>query len=650
MTTASLLPADVAVAPPRAPRPVEVTDLETYRRLYARSLADPEGFWRERIAEFRWGRVPHRVVSGEGAGARWFDGGRVNVTENALDRWVGEGRGDWPALVWESEAVDEDRRPREVRRLTYRELRDEVARVAGALRDLGVGAGDRVTVYLPIVPELPITMLACARLGAVHNVIFAGFPEQALLDRIEDSGSRVVVTADGGWRHGATVPLKAVVDAAARRTERVERVLVLRRTGTPVDWIPERDRWWHDAVPGAAPASPVPVESAAPLFLMYTSGSTGRPKGIAHATAGYLVHTALTARHAFDLRAGDVSWCTADPAWITGHTYTVYGPLLCGATTVLYEGVLAHPDWGRAWDVVERHRPSVLYSTPTLVRAWRRHGDGGARARDLGSLRLLASVGEPINPSVWTWYREVVGGGRTPVVDTWWQTEAGAAMIFPFPYATPAKPGSATLPFFGVEPGIADDSGRLLEGEASGQLVIRRPWPGMLQGIWGDPRRSREAYWTKVPGAFVTGDAARRDAEGYYWIAGRTDDVIKVNGHRLGTAEIEGAVMAHAAVAECAVVGLPDESVGEAVLAFAVLKPGHGAGPEVERDIVRAVERLVGKLARPREVRVLPALPKNRSGKILRRLLREWAITGRVSGDVTTLEDATALPPPRAGG
>ncbi|MFL5263633.1 MAG: acetate--CoA ligase, partial [Anaeromyxobacteraceae bacterium] len=604
-------------------------------------------FWRERIGNFRWAHPPDRILEGEGPAARWFAGGRINVAENALDRWVDAGRGDALALAWESEAVDGARRPREVRRFTFRELRDEVARVAGALRDLGVRAGDRVTVYLPIVPELPIAMLACARLGAVHNVIFAGFPEQALLDRIEDSGSRVVVTADGGWRAGKAMPLKPIVDAAARRSRFVERVLVLRRTGEEVPFTPGRDRWWHEAVPAAAPAAPEPVASDAPLFLMYTSGSTGKPKGIAHGTAGYLVHTALTAEHAFDLRPGDVSWCTADPAWITGHSYTVYGPLLAGAATVLYEGVLALPDWDRAWDVVERHRPAVLYTTPTLIRAWLRQGDAGPARRDLSSLRLLASVGEPINPSVWRWFRDVVGAGRLPVVDTWWQTEAGAAMIFPFPYATPSKPGAATLPFFGVEPAIADAEGRLLDGEASGQLVIRRPWPGMLQGIWGDDRRYHDTYWKDVPGAFVTGDAARRDADGYLWIQGRTDDVVKVNGHRLGTAEIEGAVVAHPGVSESAVVGVPDERSGEAVLVFAVLAPGQEAGAEVERGIVRSIEEKVGKLARPREVRFLPALPKNRSGKILRRLLREWAITGVVSGDVTTLDDATALPPPR---
>jgi acetyl-CoA synthetase len=638
-------PTPEALPPPVAPRQVEVTDLATYRRLHAHSLADPEGFWRERIAAFRWARAPDRVLEGEGAEARWFVGGRLNVAENALDRWVDEGHGERLALIWESEAVDAERRPREVRRFTFRQLRDEVARVAGALHELGVRAGDRVTLYLPIVPELPVAMLACARLGAVHNVIFAGFPDQALLDRLEDSQSQVVVTADGGFRAGKALALKAVVDAAARRTSLLRAVLVLRHTGERVDWTPGRDHWWHEAVAAAAPHAPVPVPSEAPLFLMYTSGSTGKPKGIAHASAGYLVHTALTAQHAFDLRPGDVAWCTADPAWITGHTYAVYGPLLAGAATVIHEGMLGFPDWDRAWDVVERHRPAVLYSTPTLIRAWLRHGEAGLRARDLSSLRLLASVGEPINPSVWRWLRDVVGGGRLPVVDTWWQTEAGAAMIFPFPYATPAKPGSATLPFFGVEPGIADAEGRLLEGEASGQLVLTRPWPGMLQGIWGNPGRFHDAYWRPVPGAFATGDAARRDADGYFWIVGRTDDVIKVNGHRLGTAEIEGAVVAHPAVSESAVVGLPDERSGEAVLLCVVLKPGHAPGPELERALVRGIEEKVGKLARPREVRFLAALPKNRSGKILRRLLREWALTGTVSGDLTTLDDPAALPP-----
>jgi acetyl-CoA synthetase len=632
------------VAPPLAPRPVEVTNLEEYRRLHAQSLADPEGFWRERIAPFRWAREPDRILEGDGPGARWFVGGKLNVSDNALDRWVDEGHGDRIALIWESEAVDHLRRPAEVRRFTFRELRDAVARAAGALRDLGVREGDRVTIYLPIVPELPIAMLACARLGAVHNVIFAGFPDQALLDRIEDSQSRVVVTADGGYRGGKAIALKSVVDAVARRTPLVERVLVIERTGEPVDWTPGRDHWWHEALEKALPAASVPVASDAPLFVMYTSGSTGRPKGITHGTAGYLVHTALTALHAFDLRPGDVNWCTADPAWITGHTYTVYGPLLSGAATVLFEGVLGFPDWDRAWDVVERHRPAVLYSTPTLVRAWLRQGDAGLRERDLSSLRLLASVGEPINPSVWHWFRDVVGGGRTPVVDTWWQTEAGAAMIFPLPYVTPAKPGSATLPFFGVDPAIADAEGRLLDGEATGQLVIRRPWPGMLHGIWGNPRRYLDTYWKTVPGAFVTGDAVRRDADGYLWIVGRTDDVIKVNGHRIGTAEIEGAVVAHPAVSESAVVGLPDERAGEAVLVFAVLKPGHLSDAALESGIVRLIEERVGKLARPRDIRFLDALPKNRSGKILRRLLREWAVTGKMTGDLTTVDDATALP------
>lgn len=643
--SASISASAEVFAPPAAPRADTITDLATYRALHARSLAEPDAFWAEQIAGFHWFQQPERAYTGSGPDARWFPGGRTNLAFNALERHVRAGRGDHLALVWESEAVDAARQPRQIRRYTFRQLRDEVVRLASALAALGVKAGDRVTVYLPIVPELPIAMLATAWLGAVHNVVFAGFPSQALLDRIEDSGSTVVITADGGWRNGKVVPLKPVLDEALERTALVRHVVVLRHTGSPIELRAGRDRLWSDltaAADTALPAAELPSDH--PSFLMYTSGSTGKPKGIVHGTAGYLVHTGLTARHAFDLRPGDVAWCTADPAWITGHTYTVYGPLLAGAATVIYEGILSAPDWDRAWDIVTRHRPQVLYTTPTLIRAWIRHGETGLRQRDLSSLRLLASVGEPINPSVWRWFRAVVGAGRTPVVDTWWQTEAGAAMLFPLPYATPAKPGSATFPFFGVEPALVDAAGQLVAGEGSGQLVVNRPWPGMLLGIWNNPQRYRSAYWEPVPGRFLTGDTARRDADGYLWVLGRADDVIKVNGHRLGTAEIEGAIVAHPAVAESAVVGVPDEQVGEAVLAFVVLKPGHDADA-ARAGIVRAIETQVGKLARPREVRFLESLPKNRGGKILRRLLREYAITGKISGDVSTLDDSTALPP-----
>lgn len=631
--------------PPAAPRASSLSDLDTYRRLHAESLSSPDTFWPAQIAGFHWFQQPARAFVGEGSEARWFPGGRTNLAFNALERHLLAGRGDTLALIWESEAVGPDRQPREVRRYTYRQLRDEVVRLASALAGLGVKSGDRVTVYLPIIPELPIAMLACAWLGAAHNVVFAGFPSQALLDRIEDSGSHVVITADGGWRNGKVVPLKPILDEALARTALVRHTVVLRHTGSPVDLRAGRDHLWSELVATAGttlPAAEVPSDH--PSFLMYTSGSTGKPKGIAHGTAGYLVHTGLTARHAFDLHPGDVVWCTADPAWITGHTYTVYGPLLAGATTVIYEGILSAPDWDRAWDIVARHRPQVLYTTPTLVRAWIRHGETGLRKRDLSSLRLLASVGEPINPSVWRWFREVVGAGRTPVVDTWWQTEAGAAMIFPFPYATPAKPGSASLPFFGVEPALVGPDGREVVGEGSGQLVIKRPWPGMLLGIWNNPQRYRATYWETIPGYFLTGDTARRDTDGYLWVLGRADDVIKVNGHRLGTAEIEGAIIAHPAVAESAVVGLPDEHVGEAVLAFVVLKSGSAPDDATRAGIIREIETQVGKLARPREIRFLDSLPKNRGGKILRRLLREYAITGKISGDTSTLDDSTSLP------
>lgn len=643
-------PGDAAEPPPPAPRPGAIADAAEYRRLHERSLADPEGFWPEQIPTVRWDRKPERVLTGAGPEARWFPGGRLNLAANCLDVHIDAGRGDQPALVWEGEAVDGERRPRERRAWTYRELRAAVAAAAGALAELGVGSGDTVTISLPVVPELPIAMLACAWLGATHNVVFAGFPPQALADRIRDAGSRVVITADAGWRGGRRLPLKPAVDEAARLAPQVEHVLVVRHAGGEAAWTLGRDRWWHEAVRAAAP-SPAPraVDSDHPLFLMYTSGSTGKPKGIEHGTAGYLVHALTSARHAFDLRPGDVHWCTADPAWITGHTYTVYAPLLAGATTLLYEGVLSFPDWDRAWDIVERHRPRTLYTTPTLIRAWIRHGEAGLRRRDRSSLRILGSVGEPIGPAAWRWFRDAVGEGRAAVVDTWWQTEVGAAAIFTPPYAAPAKPGSAGLPFFGIAPAIVGADGAAVDGPGRGQLVLTRPWPGQARGIRDDAARWRAAYWQAVPGAYATGDAAARDADGYLRIHGRTDDVIKVNGHRLGTAEVEAAIAAHPAVSEAAAIAVPDERTGEAIIAFVVARRRGEDGEAAAAGIVRAVEERVGKLARPREVRFLDALPKNRSGKILRRLLRGYALTGRFDGDLTTLDDATAPPLAQAG-
>jgi acetyl-CoA synthetase len=644
MTTQALPIPSTLIVPPAIGRPGAISRFEDYQRLYQASLVDPERFWREQIQGFHWFQLPKRMLMGEGPEARWFSGGRTNLAYNALQRHIDQGRGEHLALIWESEAVNDRQEPVHIRRYTYRQLRDEVAQLAGVLARLGVQAGDRVTVYLPIVPELPIAMLACAWLGAVHNVVFAGFPALALLDRIEDSGSRVVITADGGWRNGKEVPLKPVLDEALTRTDLVKNVVVLRHTQTPVSWVPERDFWWHELV-AANHSQPVPaeVESNHPSFLMYTSGSTGKPKGVVHGTAGYMVQTGLTAQYAFDLRPGDVSWCTADPAWITGHTYTVYGPLLAGASTLIYEGVLAFPDWERVWKIIARHQPRVLYTTPALIRAWMRQGEAAPRRHDLASLRLLASVGEPINPAVWQWFRDVVGRGTAPIVDTWWQTEAGAAMIFPLPHATPLKPGSATLPFFGVVPGIVDPNGVAIHGEGSGQLIIQRPWPGMLLGIWNNPRRYVETYWQAVPGGFNTGDTARRDADSYLWILGRADDVIKVNGHRLGTAEIENAIISVSAVAESAVAGVPDETTGEAVLAFVVLKPEAQDQGAAREAILRAIETQVGKIARPREIKFVDSLPKNRGGKILRRLLRELATTGQIKSDVSTLDDSTAL-------
>jgi len=631
---------------PSSPRPSpDIPDLATYQRLHRQSLDDPETFWRAQIARFRWSCAPERILAGESYDAQWFQGGSINLAVNCLDVPIANGHGEKLALIWESEAANERREPREIRRYTYLRLRQEVVETAKRLVSLGVRAGDRVTIDLPIVPELPIAMLACAWLGAIHNVIFAGFPKQALVDRIADSQSKVLITADGSWRNGKLVALKPVVDEAARESQLVEKVLVLKHAGNPIDWIPGRDFAWDDPTLalGEAP-TPEPSRSDAPLFLMYTSGSTGKPKGIVHGTAGYLVHTGLSAHHAFDLCPGDIAWCTADPAWITGHTYAVYGPLLNGATTIIYEGTLAYPDWDRAWDIIARHHPAVLYSTPTLIRAWLRHAEEGARRSDLSSLRLLATVGEPIQPRVWTWFRDVVGAGKTPIVDTWWQTEAGAAMILPLPHVTPLKPGAAALPYFGVEAGVVDAEGKAAAAGVTGNLVIKRPWPGQLLGIWGNRERYLETYWQKMPGAFTTGDEAKRDEDGYFWILGRSDDVIKVNGHRIGTAEIEAAIVAHPSVTEAAVVAVPDEQTGEAILAFVVLAKSDDDRITAERGILRGIEERVGKLARPRSFTFVLSLPKNRGGKILRRLLREYALTGKIQGDLSTLEDPSALP------
>ncbi len=625
--------------PPEAFRArARIGSLEEYRRLHAESLADPEAFWGRMARELPWMEPFRRVLDWSAAPcARWFVGGRTNASVVCLDQHLAGPRRDKTAFLWEGEPGDR-------RAFTYAEVHAEVCRLASALRARGVKKGDRVALYMPLVPELAFAVLACARLGAPHSVIFGGFSAQAIRDRVRDGGCTAVITADGGWRRGKVLDLKSVVDEALEGVADVHTVLVVRRTGNAVAWRAGRDVWYHELVPGQpADLAPEPMDAEDTLFLLYTSGSTGKPKGIRHTTGGYLVGAYVSTRYVFDLRDEDVYWCTADVGWITGHSYVVYGPLANGATVLLYEGAPNQPHPGRFWELVERYRVSVLYTAPTAIRAFMRWGDEHPARFDLASLRLLGTVGEPINPEAWMWYRRVIGGERCPIVDTWWQTETGSILITPLPGATPTKPGSATLPFFGVDAAVVDEEGRELPPDKGGLLVIRRPWPSMLRGIWGDDERYRETYWSRVPGAYFAGDGARRDQDGYFWILGRVDDVLNVSGHRLSTMEIESALVSHDAVVEAAVVPRPDELTGEAICAFVTLGPGARAGGELREALKEHVAREIGKLARPADVRFAEALPKTRSGKIMRRLLRDVAAGREVVQDTTTLEDLSVL-------
>ncbi len=600
-------------------------------------------YWAARARELLWDRPFTRVLDWDPPFAQWFADGTLNVSVNCLDRHVSGGLAEKAAIVFEGEPGDR-------RTLTYRDLYGEVCRVASALRALGVGEGDRVAIYMPMVPEAVATMLACARIGAVHTVVFAGFSAKSLAERIVDAGARVVVTADGGWRRGADVPLKPAVDEALVLCEaedhRVEHVLVLRRTGRDCPMTPRRDVWWQDfvgsVVDQSAPAS-LPAEH--PLFILYTSGTTGKPKGILHTTGGYLTGVATTARQVFDLRADDLFWCTADIGWVTGHSYVVYGPLACGATVLLYEGAPDWPERDRFWSIVERHRVTILYTAPTAIRAFMRWGDQHPAAHDLTSLRLLGSVGEPINPEAWMWYRNVIGGGRCPVVDTWWQTETGMILIAPLPGVTTTKPGSATHPVPGVEAVVLDGEGGEVR-EGGGILAISRPWPAMLRTLWRDPERYREVYWSRFgPETYFPGDGAKRDADGYFWLLGRIDDVLNSAGHRIGTAEVESALVAHPRVAEAAVVGRADDVKGEAIVAFVVLRggpPPGGRDDGLAAELRAFVAHEIGKIARPDDLHFCADLPKTRSGKIMRRLMRDIA-QGRALGDTTTLADPAVV-------
>ena len=606
------------------------------------AIETPDAYWRDQAAQLDWMR-PFDTVKDVSFAAddfriRWFDGGQINVSANCLDRHLAT-RGDQVAILWEGDE------PGESARITYRALHDRVCRMANVLTSLGVGRGDRVTLYLPMVPDAAAAMLACTRIGAIHSIVFGGFSSDALADRIRDCGSKLVITADEGCRGGRRIPLKANVDAALSACPSVEHVLVLRRTGGDIAMTPSRDLWLDAAIADASPdCPPVAMEAEDPLFILYTSGSTGKPKGVLHTTAGYLLWVAKTFRDVFDHRDGDVFWCTADIGWVTGHSYVVYGPLTNGATTVMFDGVPNYPDHGRLWDTVDRLGVSVLYTAPTAIRALMREGDDHVTRHRRTSLRLLGSVGEPINPEAWAWYHRVVGDGRCPIVDTWWQTETGGVLICPLPHTPDPKPGAATKPLPGVQVELVDAEGGVLHGAAEGNLVLTDSWPGQMRSVWGDHDRFIQTYFTTYPGKYFTGDGCRRDADGDYWITGRVDDVINVSGHRLGTAEIESALVAHPSVAEAAVVGMPHDVKGQGIYAFVTL---HADATEDEalRGTLRAwVRRQIGPVATPDAIQFAPALPKTRSGKIMRRILRKIA-EGAIDtiGDTSTLADPSVV-------
>jgi acetyl-CoA synthetase len=621
-----------------------------YDALYRRSVEDPEGFWGEAATQLDWFAPWTRVLEGTAAEARWYVGGKLNLAYNCVDRHALGGRRDKVALLWEAEPyrrgeADGEGRALEIRRLTYGELLDQVQRFANVLKSLGVKKGDRVAVYMGMSPELAIALLACARIGAVHSVIFGGFAAHAISDRVNDSACEVVVTQDISYRRGTPVRLKHIVDEAMASCPGVRKVVVYQRDqGAHVPMTPGRDLWWHEAMASAAPECACEwMDAEDPLFILYTSGTTGKPKGLVHTTGGYGVQTYLTTKYNFDLHEDDVYFCTADIGWITGHSYVVYGPLANGATVLLYEGAPNWPEADRFWRLVDDHKATIFYTAPTAIRAFMKWGLGSVRKHDLSSLRLLGTVGEPINPEAWMWYQREIGRGRCPIVDTWWQTETGAHMIAPVPGAVATKPGSATRPFFGIVPQVVDKSGEPVEPGHGGLLVISRPWPAMARTIWGDHARFVQTYFSEIPGSYFTGDGARCDADGYFWLMGRVDDVINVSGHRLGTAEIESALVAHTKVAEAAVVGRPDEMKGQAISAFVSLEEGCEPSEELKQELRHWVAKEIGALARPDDLRFTQALPKTRSGKIMRRLLRELASTGDVKGDTTTLEDFAVL-------
>ena len=619
-----------------------IKSLDELEKLRAEAAADPEAFWARMAEELHWFKKWDTVLKWDPPHAEWFGGGKINISYNCLDRHLATWRRNKAALIWEGE-------PGETRTFTYQQLHTEVCKFANVLKHANIKRGDRVALYMPLVPELAIAMLACARIGATHSVVFGGFSSAALIDRINDAECKLVVTADGGWRRGGEVKLKAAVDEALKSTPSVKVCIVVRRTGSPQYMEPERDFWWHELMETVETSCDAEeLDSEHPLYILYTSGTTGKPKGILHTTAGYLLQAHLTTKWVFDIKDEDVYWCTADIGWVTGHSYVVYGPLSNGATVLMYEGAPNFPEPDRFWSIIERHRVNIFYTAPTAIRAFIKWGEQWPLKHDLSSLRLLGTVGEPINPEAWMWYREVIGKERCPIVDTWWQTETGAIMITPIPGATPTKPGSGTKPFPGIDADVMTREGKPVGANEGGYLVLKRPWPSMLRTIWGDDERYKQQYWSQIGGIYFAGDGARRDSDGYFWIMGRIDDVINVSGHRLGTAEIESALVSHSAVAEAAVVARPDELKGSSIVAFVTLEGSHSPSDELNKELRAHVVKEIGALARPDDIRFTDALPKTRSGKIIRRLLREIATSGSVAGDVTTLEDFSVLEKLRA--
>jgi len=618
---------------------------DDYQRLYRESVEDPEGFWGRAAGRLDWFRKPTRIkdvsYALEDFRIRWFEDGELNASVNCLDRHLAT-RGDKTALLFEP---DDPSQP--ARRVSYRELHERVCRLGNALRNLGVAKGDRVTIYLPMIPDAVVAMLACARIGAIHSVVFGGFAPNSIADRVADCGSKLIITADEGLRGAKKIPLKANVDAALKLpgTSTVETVLVVRHTGGAVDMQAPRDRWFHDVVDGQpAQCEPERMNAEDPLFILYTSGSTGKPKGVLHTTGGYLLYASYTHEAIFDLREDDIYWCTADVGWVTGHSYIVYGPLANGATSLVFEGVPNYPSVSRFWEVIDKHQVTIFYTAPTAIRALMREGEAPVKKTSRSSLRLLGSVGEPINPEAWRWYYDVVGDGRCPIVDTWWQTETGGILISPLPGAVDLKPGSATVPFFGVRPALVDTDGRVLEGAAEGNLVLLDSWPGQMRTVYGDHQRFIDTYFRTYPGTYFTGDGCRRDEDGYYWITGRVDDVINVSGHRIGTAEVESALVAHPKVAEAAVVGFPHEIKGQGIYAYVTVKAGEQPSDELQKELVAWVRKEIGPIATPDHLQWAAGLPKTRSGKIMRRILRKIAENAPDQlGDTSTLADPSVV-------